>query len=283
MLTRMVHHHNLIGHEINESLIYYKNDVFDREIYCRKKHMITEPKEKDCTYCPYYAGLELGHGHECLWEDVVDEQYNIPHDERYKEYERVDKLIKQGIIPEAKKDLIAGVKSLEYDENEWIYEQSADRRCRYLLGKRGKKTLVCCGVNPSVASPNDLDPTMRRVEYFAKENGYDSYIMINLYPMRATNPDDMHEVADMHAIEKNMEYIEEILSKGNCDICAAWGNLIKSRNYLKECLSKICEVAKKNNCVWYTFGELTKENNPRHPLYLSKECKMKEFNINEYL
>ena len=36
MNKRLVYHHNLIGHEINETLNYYKNDIFDREIYCRK-------------------------------------------------------------------------------------------------------------------------------------------------------------------------------------------------------------------------------------------------------
>jgi len=85
-----------------------------------------------------------------------------------------------------------------YDEREWIYRQSDDKKNRFLLGKRGEKTLICCGVNPSVASPEDLDPTMKNVQRFAEKNGYDSYLMINLYPMRATNPDEMHEEMDKY-------------------------------------------------------------------------------------
>ena len=32
MQKKLVYHHNMIGHEINESLEYYADDVFDREI-----------------------------------------------------------------------------------------------------------------------------------------------------------------------------------------------------------------------------------------------------------
>ena len=43
MEKKLVYHRNWIGHEINESLMYHADDVFDREIYCRKLHLITEP------------------------------------------------------------------------------------------------------------------------------------------------------------------------------------------------------------------------------------------------
>ena len=79
MEKKLVYHHNLIGHEINESLQHYKEDVFDREIYCRKKHQVLEPTEVDCLKCPYFAGLEQGHGHECAWEDVTEEEHVVEH------------------------------------------------------------------------------------------------------------------------------------------------------------------------------------------------------------
>lgn len=283
MEKSLVYHHNLIGHEINESLTYYKNDVFDREIYCRKKHLITEPKKEDCDGCPYFAGLEQGHGHECAWQDVEIQEYVVKHEDRYKEYERVDKLIKLGILENVADSSAAQVKNLEYDKSEWIYEQSEDRTNRFLLGKRGENPLICCGVNPSTASPGDLDPTMKRVQTFAKANGYDSYIMINLYPMRATNPDKMHTEMDKKIVEKNLEYIRQLLSEGNRDIWAAWGNLIEKRSYLRECLASIAEIAEANQCNWYIMGKTTKEGHPRHPLYLKKECEKNEFSISAYL
>ena len=283
MEKRMVYHHNMIGHEINESLTYYADDVFDREIYCRKKHLILEPSVEDCAGCPFFAGLEQGHGHECAWEDVVQSEYTVKHEDRYKEYERVDRLMKQGLLEKVEDSLIAKVKNRPYDANEWIYEQSVDCKNRFLLGKRGNKPLICCGVNPSFASPGDLDPTTKNVDSFAKANGYDGYIMINLYPMRATNPNDMHKTMDETIVKQNLEIIESVLSAGDCDIWAAWGNLIQTRKYLKECLSQIVEIADSYNCKWHTIGEITKAGHPHHPLYLSKQCKMNEFNIHIYL
>lgn len=98
MRRKLVYHHNLIGHEINESLEYFADDVFDREIYCRKNHRVMEPLKKDCNGCPCFAGFEQGHGHECAWVDVPLDEHVVRHEDRYKEYERVDKLIKLGVI-----------------------------------------------------------------------------------------------------------------------------------------------------------------------------------------
>lgn len=181
------------------------------------------------------------------------------------------------------KDLIAKVKNADYDKNEWIYVQSEDCANRYLLGTRGKKTLICCGVNPSYASPGDLDPTMRNVEYFANKNGYDSYVMINLYPMRATNPKDMHKVMDESIVKVNEEYIEELLSGSDCAIWAAWGTIIEKYSYLKECLKRIVEIADKHQCKWYTIGAKSKKNHPHHPLYLNRECGMERFEVHDYI
>ena len=151
------------------------------------------------------------------------------------------------------------------------------------MGTRGNRTLVCCGVNPSFASPEDLDPTMRNVEAFAEKNGYDSYVMINLYPMRATNPNDMHQNKDEDIIRENLASVETILSAGNCDIWAAWGTLIKTREYLKECLQQIVNLADTYDCRWFTIGKKSKEGHPHHPLYLSRQCEMETFDVREYL
>ena len=80
MEKKEVYHHNLIGHEINESLEYYPDDVFDREIYCRKTHQVKEPLKEDCMGCLCFRGWEQGHGIECVWEDVVEEtEYIVQH------------------------------------------------------------------------------------------------------------------------------------------------------------------------------------------------------------
>jgi len=285
MKKRLVYHRNVIGHEINESLQYHGEDVLDREVYCRKLHRIVEPLQKECESCLFYAGWDHGNGHICKWEDIVEEEYHIPHVDRYKEYERVDILIKKGVLESMEDNPILRVKNLCYDKNKWIYEQSSDFKNRFLLGTRGNKTLICCGVNPSTASPEDLDPTMKRVDSFAKANGYDSYIMINLYPMRATDPKHMHDKMDEEIVSKNLQIIEDVLAVGNCDVWAAWGEIIKTskKEYLKKCLEEIVRIADKYQVTWYTIGQETKDGHPRHPLYLKEDSCKKTFDVHTYL
>lgn len=103
MKLKQIYHTNLIGHEINES-VSEGYDSSDREIYCKKLHKIFEPNAGDCEKCSYFAGRAMGHGIECKWEDVPDEEYPdsdekvIHHKDRRKEMLRVSELIDKGIL-----------------------------------------------------------------------------------------------------------------------------------------------------------------------------------------
>ena len=271
-MNKLIKHHNLIGHEINESLQYLADNPLDREIYCRRLHTVKEPLEADCANCPCFAGLEQGHGHECAWEDIGTQDLIIQHEDRYREFERVDKLIKSGVLS---KDI--------YNRDIWIYERSDDDKLRYVLGTKGAKSLLCFGVNPSTANPNELDPTIQNVEFFAKANGYDSYIMLNLYPLRATNPNNMGKAFDEAAAQHNLEVIEKLVSANCFDIWAAWGTLITKQKYLKDCLKKIVAITNKYDCRWFTIGEPSKNGHPHHPLYLKHNSSMKPVDICEYI
>ncbi|SFZ94442.1 hypothetical protein SAMN05428642_104183 [Flaviramulus basaltis] len=165
----------------------------------------------------------------------------------------------------------------------WTYITNKDNSARYTLGKLGDKMLFFIGINPSTARPNDLDRTVTRVENFAFNNGYDGWLMLNVYPQRATNPKDMHltKNADMHKehIEQVKKFIQE---QKNFDVCAAWGTEIDRRNYLKDCLKDLVEAIGYDT-NWYCLHELTKFKHPRHPLYLPAKSKFSNFNIKEYL
>ena len=72
-----------------------------------------------------------------------------------------------------------------------IYIKNNKKNVRYALGeinKKGGRTLLCLGVNPSTAIPGNLDNTLKNVVKISKFNGYDSWIMLNVYPLRETNP-----------------------------------------------------------------------------------------------
>ena len=95
-----VHHLNWIGHEINDSLDNYPDS--DREVYCRKLNRVVIPMRRDCDSCPCFAGWMMGHGHECVWDDVPDPdgygEFNVPHDDRFRELSRVSRLIDDGTL-----------------------------------------------------------------------------------------------------------------------------------------------------------------------------------------
>ena len=61
-------------------------------------------------------------------------------------------------------------------------------RCA-LVQKGEKKILYVIGSNPSTADDTKKDPTMTKVLKFAESNGFDGYVMLNLYPQKSTSPD----------------------------------------------------------------------------------------------
>ena len=77
----------------------------------------------------------------------------------------------------------------------WLYKTNEDNTARYILGQINEEkgaTLLCFGINPSTACPECLDNTIRKVVKLSANNGYANWIMVNIYPQRATNPNDLH-------------------------------------------------------------------------------------------
>lgn len=74
--------------------------------------------------------------------------------------------------------------SPDYDVSRWLYVPNRYSEYRYILGTRGQKPLICMGINPSTAAPDALDPTLQSVQRIALSNGYDSFLMFNVYAQR---------------------------------------------------------------------------------------------------
>ena len=75
--------------------------------------------------------------------------------------------------------------SADYDIGKWLYAPNFYSEYRYILGTIGRKPLICIGINPSTAEPDHLDNTLKSVERIALGNGFDSFIMFNVYAQRA--------------------------------------------------------------------------------------------------
>lgn len=194
--------------------------------------------------------------------------------------------LQQEILPFAQALEQARKPSPDYDVSRWLYVPNTYRDYRYILGTAGEKPLICVGINPSTAAPNDLDNTLKSVERIALANGYDSFIMFNVYAQRATRPDDMEKVCNPVLHQENMAAFRWALEQtktGAPAVWAAWGTIIEKRPYLAECLRDMIAVGEELGAQWYSAGARSKKGHPHHPLYLRKDCTLDPFDVEGYL
>ena len=174
--------------------------------------------------------------------------------------------------------------SPDYDVGKRIYAPNYYSEYRYILGTRGRKPLICIGINPSTAKPDDLDNTLKSVERIAHGNGFDSFLMFNVYAQRATDPDSMEKSCNLLLHKENMKAFEHILSiSEQPSVWAAWGTIIEKREYLGACLRDMVQLGKQFGARWYCAGAVSKKGHPHHPLYLRKDEKLKPFDVDAYL
>lgn len=181
------------------------------------------------------------------------------------------------------------MRKYKWEKSPSIYK--GDERTRFLLGVDGECPLVCFGVNPSTADNEYADKTLHMVEQIAKHNGYDGWIMMNLYALRSTDPKGLPPQVDPILHEQNMEHIYEVLRRCNLSLWAAWGEPIALQPYLTRCLQDIYKIAEDCECTWISFGKqnedgvimsTTAKNHPRHPSRLPLAVKPKAYNVTHY-
>ena len=178
--------------------------------------------------------------------------------------------------------LAASGRSGEYDSGRWLYVPDFYTEYRYILGTRGANPLICIGINPSTAAPDDLDNTLKSVSRIAAGNGFDSWIMFNVYAQRATDPDDMDREKNERLHRENMRAFDYILSGVKEPlrpaVWAAWGTIIEKRPYLKDCVTDMVRIGRAHGA-----GKCSVKGHPHHPLYLKKDEKMRAFDVGTYL
>ena len=171
----------------------------------------------------------------------------------------------------------------DYDAARWLYVPPYYTEYRYILGTRGTNPLICIGINPSTAQPGDLDNTLKSVERIALGNGYDSFTMFNVYPQRATDPNDMDRVPDRALCDENLRWLQAVLAQTEPTMWAAWGTLIEKRDYLPGLMREMVALTREKNIPWVTFGKRSKKGHPHHPLYLRKDSTPEPFDVENYL
>ena len=121
------------------------------------------------------------------------------------------------------------------------------------------------------------------MERLASANGFDSWIMFNVYPQRATNPNDMDKTPDRALCDENLRWLRAVLAQTEPTMWAAWGTLIEKRAYLPGLMREMVALTRERDIPWVTFGPRSKKGHPHHPLYLRKDSTPEPFDVENYL
>jgi hypothetical protein len=135
---------------------------------------------------------------------------------------------------------------------------------RYTLSRRWKEGgRTCCFVmlNPSTADALRDDPTIRRCVGFAKAWGCHALEVRNLLCWRATNPVELRLVQDPVGPDAD----KYLLDARDCHLVVlAWGAV-----KFPERVERVLELL--SGAKLHCLG-LTKQGQPRHPLYARSDC-----------
>ena len=169
--------------------------------------------------------------------------------------------------------------SVDYDRDRWLYVPDHYCEYRYILGTRGRHPLICIGINPSTASPDHLDNTLKSAQRIALSNGYDSFVMFNVYAQRATIPDDMEPELNPVLHRENMKAFAWLLEQAEeaPSVWAAWGAIIEKRSYLPGCVRDMAGIGTRFGARWFTAGPRSRAGHPHHPLYLKSDTPLDPF------
>lgn len=154
---------------------------------------------------------------------------------------------------------------------------------RFALLKDGEQMLYVFGVNPSTATDKKPDRTMQKVLGFAERNGFDGFAMMNLYPLRSTNPRALPKVMDGELHQRNLAEIKEMMNNSrNPVVLLAFGDAIGAAPYLKKCLKDIVTILQPLCPQWKQIGPPTKFGNPRHPSRAAYSLGIHDFDIKAF-
>lgn len=174
--------------------------------------------------------------------------------------------------------------------------RSNDGKHRYVFGIDGDNPIIIFALNPSdgkhprIELGEKYDPTQIRIKNITSSNGYDGWIILNLFPVIATYPEDLKGIWNRNnescreTIEMNIRYIKDILKDyPESDIWATWGNNIEQNRIFIEGFLEIMNIIGIKDRNWIYFDKLNGTGHPKHPLYMKKDVektKLTEIQLN---
>lgn len=150
---------------------------------------------------------------------------------------------------------------------------SDDRTYRYRLRRTWdvtKDTVAFIMLNPSTADETEDDPTIRRCLGFAKEWGFGSLVVANLFALRATDPDELTEHPEPVGPDNDDHVLD--VAMGATGTVAAWGTQGSLHGRGREVTAMLLD-----HSVPLRALDTTKEGHPVHPLYQPADAEPEPF------
>lgn len=155
---------------------------------------------------------------------------------------------------------------------------SDDGRYRWWLRREWGPgaTLLWIMLNPSKANDREDDATIRRCLGFTNAWGYQSFEVVNLYGLIATNPAVLLSVRDPVGLENDLQIRLAMRrcaeGRSSATVVAAWGASASSSHMAPLQLSKrVAQVrafVREEGVVLHSLGQ-NADGSPRHPLRLA--------------
>lgn len=148
---------------------------------------------------------------------------------------------------------------------------------RYTLSRMWEQTrgwddtVAFLMLNPSTATGEEDDPTIRRCVGFAKSLGFKRLVVVNLFAYRATDPQELRR-APRRVGAHNDDAIAEVCSDRT--VICAWGS--SAATVFGDRPDKVMGLLKDVGARTTCFGK-TASGWPRHPLYLPNDAKLEPY------
>ena len=130
--------------------------------------------------------------------------------------------------------------------------------------------LVFIMLNPSTADDVVNDSTIDRCERRAKDMGFGSLMVVNIFALRSPYPKDLYTHKDPVGPE-NDRHIRKTVAAAGMVICG-WGAHGKLNNRGRQVMDMILAIG-----VTPYYLKLNKDGSPGHPLYIGYDVKPKSF------
>ena len=161
---------------------------------------------------------------------------------------------------------------------------------RYSLNRSGwmggTGNVLFVMLNPSTADASEDDPTIRRCIRFARDWGFASLSVGNLYAYRATKPDDLGLLGQLAVGERargnhygpiyrnvNDNWLRSMALQAN-QIVVAWG---ANEGPVPARAARATEILTTHFGPFLKALGLTKAGHPRHPLYVRADADLIDY------